>query len=102
VIYEIRTYTFVPGRMQIWLEVFQRVGYPILVQYVGTPMLSAISEVGPLNQLVQVFGYSSFEDRDQRRASLLADEGFRKYVKESGELGCMQSQDCQILKPAFA
>ncbi len=100
-IYEIRTYTFRPGKMAAWLEFYKQHGHPRMLAHVGAPVCSGVSEVGPLNQFVQVFQYADFEDRDKRRAALLADPLFREYMKESAKVESMQSQDNQILRSAL-
>ena len=101
-IYEIRTYTFYPGKLAIWLPLFEHRGYPLLIRHTGAPLCTAVSESGALNQVVQVFQYASLEDRDTRRAALMSDAEFLEYVRETTALYSMQSQYSQILRPAFA
>ena len=68
------------------------------IKIVCAGLVSASTEVGPLNQVVHVWKYASQADREKKRDALMADPAFKEYLAKSRELGAHQSQECRILK----
>ena len=96
-----RTYGFRPGQMKAFLELYEREGYPIQSRILGEPVgWYVCTDIGPLNQLVHLWQYESFEDRARRRAELAADPGWQAYVQKLQPM--LVSQETKILtQPAF-
>ena len=67
---------------------------PILGHLVGY----YTTEIGPLNQVVHMWGYESLEDRAQRRAKLAADPEWGEFLKKQTPL--IQRMENKILMPA--
>ena len=85
-------------RDRAWLKLYEEYGHPTQVKHCGEPVFYATTEVGPLNQVVHVWKYSSQADREKTRVALMADPAFKEYLAKSRELGAHQSQECRILK----
>ena len=98
VIYEIRTYTFKSGMMGKYLQAFRDIGFELQRQYLGECIGFYVSETGPIEQVVQIFGYADWIDRDRKRAALWADERFAAMSAELHPL--IQSKESQLFRAA--
>lgn len=97
-IYEIRTYTFKSGAMKDYLKVFREVGFELQRRHLGECIGFFVSETGPIEQVVQIFGYEDWSDRDRKRAALWADERFAAMSADLHPL--IQSKESQIFRDA--
>ena len=69
-IYELRTYTLVPGTQGQYLEHNRETGRAVRGDRYGTLVGSWTTEIGPLNQFVHLWSYPSFEERTRLRGEL--------------------------------
>lgn len=92
-IIEMRTYTLQPGTLA---EVEKRFGAS-LPNREKHSMLAAFwhTEVGPLNQIIHVWAYDSFEQRSKVRAAASKEEGWPPSIREF-----VVSQQSEIFNPA--
>ena len=97
-IVDLRTYTTFPGKHAAYLKIHQAEALPILRKYVGEPIGYLASEIGPLNQLVHIWGYDNLSQRTERRAAMAADAEWIEYQRKMGELGYRQHQENKILR----
>lgn len=97
-IVEERRYTFHPGKLQIFLEVYAAEGMAVQRQYLRHLLGYYVSEVGALNQITALWGYPSFTAREQWRADLIADQRWIAFLAKVRPL--MTQQECRILKAA--
>ncbi len=96
-IVEMRTYTFLPGKVQEYLRLYEEEGMPIQRSILGNMLGYFTTEIGPLNQVIHLWGYESLEDRSRRRAELQAHSGWQAYVAKIRPL--LQAQESRILLP---
>jgi NIPSNAP len=99
VIVEMREYTLHAGKVPEYFKLYETEGLSIQREILG-PMVGYYStEVGSsVNQVVHLWAYETFEDRDRRRARLAADPGWQSYVQKLRPM--LVSQTNRILKPA--
>lgn len=97
-IVDLRTYTLTHGRVSAYLKLYESEGLPVQVRHLGKPIGYFVTEVGPLNQVVHLWGYESMADRERKRAALAADPEWVGYLKKSGESGNVQHQENKILR----
>lgn len=97
-IVEQRTYTLFPGKVPDYLALYEAEGLAIQEPILGHMVGYFSTEVGPLNRIVHLWAYDSFEERTRRRAELGAHEGWRSYVAKIRPL--IQDQENVILTPA--
>lgn len=95
---EQRTYTTHPGKLREYLTLYQAQGLAIQQRILGRMVGYYYSEIGEMNQVVHLWAYESLDDRAERRATLLADEGFMAYVRQM--LPLLVRQESRILRPA--
>ncbi len=97
-IFDMRIYTLYASKAAAWLKMYEEYGHPTQVKHCGQPVLYATTEVGPLNQVVHIWGYESQADREKRRNALMHDPVFQEYLKKSAAMGAHQQQENRILK----
>jgi hypothetical protein len=81
-----RIYTIKPRGMGEFLEVFETLAMPVLNRTLGHPLAFYVSDIGPLNQFVHLWGYESLADYDRRRKARDADPDFPTYLQVSAHL----------------
>ncbi|HEV3178803.1 MAG TPA: NIPSNAP family protein [Stellaceae bacterium] len=96
-IVEQRTYTLFAGKTAEYLRLYESEGMAIQTRILGRLVGYFTTEIGPLNQIIHMWGYDSFEDRSRRRAQMQADPGWKAYVAKIQPL--IQTQESKILNP---
>ncbi len=95
---ELRTYTTHPGKLREYLALYQSEGLAIQQRILGRLVGYYSSEIGELNQAIHLWAYEDLKERSERRAALLADDGFKAYVQKMMPL--LVRQESRILSPA--
>ncbi len=96
-IVEQRTYTLHPGKVPEYLRHYESEGMAIQTRILGRMVGYFTTEIGPLNQIIHMWGYDSFEERSKRRAQMAADPGWKAYIAKIQPL--IQTQETKILIP---
>jgi len=81
-----RIYTIKLRKMPEFLEVFDRLAMPILLETLGTPLGFYTSVVGPLNQFVHLWGYDDLADYGRRCHARDTHPGFAPYLAATADL----------------
>lgn len=97
-IIEKRTYQLKPGAMPEFLKSYEAEGLKLQSETLGRLLGYFVSEVGGLNRVIQLWGYDSFEDRQQRRAALSSNPEWRTFVGKTGAM--VVTQENELLTPA--
>ena len=98
-IVEQRTYTFAPGMLKAWLEVYEKYGFPASERHAGRQIGFFVTEVGPLNQVVFLRAFESFEAREKALAAREADPQWQEFIQHSRPLGAIVAQENKLMKP---
>ena len=93
-----RVYTIKLRKMGEFIEVFDRLAMPLLLETLGTPLGFWTSFVGPQNQFVHLWGYDSLADYEQRSLARDTHPEFAKYLAASGHL--IVSQETRLIRRA--
>jgi|AntAceMinimDraft_12_1070368.scaffolds.fasta_scaffold04072_4 hypothetical protein len=97
-IVEQRTYDFHPGTLPKFFELYEDTGARVLqMRILGNLLGYFMTELGPLNQTVHLWGYTSLDDRASRRATLMQEGDWRNFLMQITPL--LQRQDSKILLP---
>ena len=91
-----RIYTIAPRRMGEFVEVFDRLAMPILLNTLGTPLGFWTSLVGPQNQFVHLWGYDSLADYEARCRARDADPAMAAYMAASAAL--ITAQETRLIR----
>ena len=81
-----RVYTIRLRKMGEFLDVFDRLAMPVLLQTLGHPLGFYTSFVGPQNQFVHLWGYDSLADYEQRCQARDTHPDFPAYLAASEHL----------------
>lgn len=93
-----RIYTIVPRKMGEFIEVFDRLAMPILLETLGHPLGFWTSLVGPQNQFVHLWGYDSLADYEARCRARDSHPDFPAYLAASGHL--IVAQETRLIRAA--
>lgn len=95
-IVEKRIYTFHTGKLQEFLTLYEREGLPLHTKYLRL-IGYFTTEIGPLNQVITMWGYESMQERDDLRTKLYADPEWIAFGPKTTPL--IQSMESMILRP---
>jgi hypothetical protein len=99
VIVEMREYTLHAGKVPDYLQLYEREGLSVQREILGRLVGYYVTEVGSVvNQVVHLWAYESFEERERRRARLAADPGWQSYVQKMRPM--LVEQRNRLLRPA--
>jgi NIPSNAP len=85
-IVDLRVYTIRLRKMAEFVEVFDRLAMPVQLKYLGKPLGIFSSAVGPLNQIVHLWGFSDMGEFERRHAARHKDPDWPAYLKASEHL----------------
>lgn len=80
-IVEMRTYTLKPGSAAAYVKLYEEKGLEVHRRLLGNLIGYFTTEVGNINQIVHLWGYDSFEDRQRRRKELAANETWQAFLQ---------------------
>lgn len=92
-----RTYTIAHGRNKEYIALFEAEGLPVQLRHLGNLIGYFTTAVGPVNEVVHLWGFEDFADMEQRRAARDADPAWPVYKKKTA--GMLVHQRNKILKP---
>jgi hypothetical protein len=98
VIVEHRTYTIKALRTGDFLKLYERAALPLQLKYLGHLIGFYVSEIGPLNEVVHLWGFASLAERERRRALMEADPGWAVYRQALQELDVVVEQSTKMLR----
>tara|TARA_R110000868_G_scaffold404811_1_gene683355 strand:+ start:1781 stop:2101 length:321 start_codon:yes stop_codon:yes gene_type:complete len=93
-----RIYTLHAGNVPVFLKLYEAEGMAIQVKILGNMVGYYYTDIGPLNQIVHLWGYQSLDDRFERRKKLLATPEWQSYAKQMRPL--VANVENKILIPA--
>jgi hypothetical protein len=97
VIVEERIYVLKPDCIERFLEVYEHEGLAIQRQYLPRPLGYFLTEIGVQFQVIHMWGYEDYEERDRCRAAMRADPAWQAYVRKVRPL--FVSQETRIMRP---
>jgi NIPSNAP len=94
-----RAYTFKPGTVPIFLDLFERVGLPVQNRILGREAFIGIyrTEIGNVNEVIHMWRYADAQQRAVKRELLFKDVEFMEYVVKVREI--ITHQDVRLLLP---
>ena len=95
---EERMYTMQVGKAPEYLKMYETEGMAIQTRHLPNLVGYYVSEVGPQNMVVHMWGYDDLNQRDKCRAAMQADTAWQAYVAKVRPM--IVSQDTRILKCA--
>lgn len=92
-----RAYSFKPGTVRRFVELFRERGLPIQDRILGPEVFAGLftTEIGDVNEAIHLWRYRNAAEREERRALLYQDPEFMEYVVEVREI--MVKQDVRLL-----
>jgi hypothetical protein len=85
-IVDLRVYTIALRKMPEFIDVFDRLAMPVQLKYLGRPLGMFTSAVGPLNQLVHLWGFPDMGEFERRHAARDRASDWPAYLKASEHL----------------
>ena len=97
-IYEMRTYRLRTGTVPAYLKLVEEEGIAIQKGHLGQLVGYFFSEIGALNEIVHIWAFADLNDRERRRAALIADQRWLDFLPRIQVL--IETMDNKILKPS--
>lgn len=99
-IVDLRIYTCLPNRVNEFVELYERMGWPLQQKHLGNCVGWYTTIEGSLNTVVHMWGYQDQADRERRRAAMAADPAWGEYLAEVARRGILVKMENRIVKPA--
>ncbi|MGV1795235.1 NIPSNAP family protein [Rhizobium sp. A37_96] len=96
-IVEERTYKIRGGMMSTYLSLVREEGLKIQEPILGQLIGYFVTEIGPLNHVVHLWGYHSMDDRARRRELLSENVEWRAFTPRLS--ACIETMENRILLP---
>ena len=96
-----RTYTLKNGNVAKFLKLYEEEGMAVQVRILGKMVGYYFTDIGPLNQIVHMWGYESMNERWERRKALQASEEWQAYAVQMGRLVNTIENKIRIPAPFF-
>jgi hypothetical protein len=93
-----RIYTIRLRKMNEFLDVFDRLAMPILLETLGNPVGAYTSLVGPQNQFVHLWAYADLADYERRSRARDTHPDFPAYLAASADL--IVAQETRLIRRA--
>ena len=97
-IVEQRIYTMHPGTIGHYVKAYADEGLAIQKPILGRLVGYYTTEFGPLNQVIHMWGYESFEERAARRKALFENQAWLDYLAKVRPY--IATQESKLLVPA--
>jgi len=97
-IIEHRTYKISPGKVNTLMELYEKEGMEVHRKILGNQIGYFYTEIGPLNEVVHLYGYESLNDRAKRRKELSENKTWQKFIAQA--INYIEYQESKILVPA--
>lgn len=95
---EQRTYTLHPGKWREYLALYEAEALAIQKRILGRLVGYYSTDIGDVNQIVHMWAYEDLNERAERRARLMADPDWLRYVGRMTPW--LVRQESKILTPA--
>lgn len=96
--FEVRTYRLKNGSIPAYLKTVGETGIEIQKRHLGDLIAYFHSEIGPINEIMHIWAFKSLDDREERRARLMADPEWQAFLPNIRDL--IEIADNKIMKPA--
>lgn len=93
-----RTYTLFPQALPEFYKIYEAEGFPVQSKILGRLIGFFHTEFGPLNQIVHMWAYDSFEERTRRRTELFQNPQWLSYMTKVRPL--ISHMENKLLLPA--
>ena len=93
-----RIYTLHAGQVSVFLKLYEEEAMECQVEILGKMVGYYYTDIGPLNQIVHMWGYDSLDDRFARRKLLQASPVWQAYAKKMRPL--VVNVENKLLVPA--
>ena len=94
---EMRTYKIFPGEVQKFIKIYNEEIREIHTKILGNQLGFFYTEIGNINEVVHLYGYKSFEDRELRRTLLSKQPEFHAYLKKVKSI--ILNMENKLLRP---
>ena len=98
-IVEQRIYTLHPGKIPEYMNHYRIEGRAIQEEILGRMIGCYYTDFGPQNQIIHMWGYQSYKERDERRTRLYANQAWKNFQPKVRPLILRQENKTLIPAP---
>ena len=95
---EMRTYRLKPGGPAEWFATYEKHALAVQKEILGNMVGYYRTEMGPLNEVIHMWGYDSLDERLEKRAKLFEQPEWKEFIPKVRPL--METQESKLLIPA--
>ncbi|MDP3797023.1 MAG: NIPSNAP family protein [Polaromonas sp.] len=99
-LYDVRTYTCLPGTLKKHMTLYGEHGYHVQRRHLGEPLAYLQTETGNVNSYTHIWVFENAADRSDRRAALQRDPEWVSYLEKSAQAAYLVSQETRLMVPA--
>jgi hypothetical protein len=99
-LFDHRTYTVRVGTLRKQLALYEKHGFEAQKRHFGEPLAWLVSETGDVNTYVHIWVYENADDRNRKRAAMMKDPDWLKYIEMNAEAGYLIKQESKLMSPA--
>lgn len=96
---DLRIYTARPGMMGAFIKLYEEHCWPVQRDHLERCIGSYTVTDGPLNQIVFLWEFDSYDDRAKKRKAMADDPRWGAYLKLAEKTGYLQDQRNQLMAP---
>ncbi len=100
-IVEQRTYTLQIGKANVYRDYYEQHGLPAQKRVFGNLLGIFVSDIGELNQVVALWGFESYAERERLRAVLAKDPEWLEYLKTAPAV-IVKQENCILVPMPFS
>jgi hypothetical protein len=97
---DVRTYQVRAGTLPLQMALYEKHGLGPQTKNIGQPFAYLTTETGELNTFMHMWAYESAADRETKRAAMMADAGWKEYLRLNSEAGYLIHQENKLMVPA--
>ena len=98
-IVDLRIYTCKPAKMGVFVELYERLAWPLQQKYLGKCLGWYTAVEGGQNRVVHLWTYESQADREARRKAMAADPAWQDYLKAVADADVLVDMQNSIVAP---
>jgi len=93
---DLRTYRIRRGGMPLFLRLAETIVLPVMLRHIGPPLAYYVTDIGPQDEVMHLWGFDSLGDMEARRRARNLDPQWPQYAVASE--GLIERQETRVVR----